>query len=291
MPELPEVETVRKGLAPALEGRRIARVTTRRGDLRQPFPSAFAERLRGRLVKNLRRRAKYLLAELEGGETLVMHLGMSGRFTVHSAQTSRKPGRFVHKAANDGSGSGKHDHVIIETEDGARIVYTDHRRFGLMLMVETSALENHALFSGIGPEPLDKKFTPALLSTALKGKKTPIKAALLDQRVVAGLGNIYVCEALFRAGISPKRVASSVAGARAERLVPAIKDVLREAVAAGGSSLRDYAHADGELGDFQLNFSVYDREGEACVTKNCAGKVRRLVQSGRSTFYCANCQR
>jgi formamidopyrimidine-DNA glycosylase len=291
MPELPEVETVRRGLVPALEGQRIARVIARRGDLRRPFPAAFAERLQGRRVTKVRRRAKYLLADLEGGETLVMHLGMSGRFTVHSGRRANKPGRFVHKPADDGSGSGKHDHVVIETEAGSRIVYTDHRRFGLMLLVDTHELDQHPLFAGIGPEPLERAFSPAVLSAALKGKRTPIKAALLDQRVVAGLGNIYVCEALFRAGISPKRLAASIAGARAERLVPAIKHVLKEAVAAGGSSLRDYAHADGELGDFQSNFFVYDREGENCRTKDCTGKIRRLVQSGRSSFYCATCQR
>jgi formamidopyrimidine-DNA glycosylase len=291
MPELPEVETVRRGLAPALEGRRIARATVRRGDLRRPFPNAFAHRLEGRLVRRVKRRAKYLLADLDGGETLIMHLGMSGRFTVHRATETKKPGRFVHKPADDGSGTGKHDHVILETDEGTRIVYTDHRRFGLMLLADTATLEEHPLFAEIGPEPLDRSFTPALLSAALKGKRTPIKSALLDQRVVAGLGNIYVCEALFRAGISPKRMASSVAGARADKLVPAIKQVLRQAVAAGGSSISDYAHADGELGDYQYKLFVYDREGEPCRKTDCSGKVRRLVQSGRSSFFCSTCQR
>ncbi len=291
MPELPEVETVRRGLAPALEGRALAELRLRRGDLRIAFPPRFAERLRGRRMLKLRRRAKYLLLDLDGGETLVMHLGMSGRFTIHGAKAATRPGRFHNKAPDDGSGSGKHDHVIFVTDEGTRIVYTDHRRFGLMTLVDTASVESTLQQTGLGPEPLDTAFTPAILSAALKGKRTPIKAALLDQRVVAGLGNIYVCEALFRAHISPKRLARSVSGERSARLVPAIKAVLKEAIAAGGSTLRDYAHADGELGDFQHRFAVYDREREPCSTRSCTGHVKRIVQSGRSTYYCPVCQR
>jgi formamidopyrimidine-DNA glycosylase len=291
MPELPEVETVRLGLIPAVEGHRLTRVQARRADLRIAFPSGFVERLTGRSVARIRRRAKYLLLDLDSGETLVVHLGMSGRLTIHGAKAAVKPGRFHHKAAEDGSGEGKHDHVVFETEEGTRIVFTDHRRFGLMALTQTSGLERDKLFEGLGPEPLDDAFTPAVLSAKLKGKRTPIKAALLDQRVVAGLGNIYVCEALFRARISPKRLANSVAGERAKKLVPAIKAVLREAIAAGGSSLRDYARADGELGYFQHHFAVYDREGAPCPGRDCKGRIKRIVQSGRSTFYCPSCQR
>lgn len=291
MPELPEVETVCRGLRPALDGRILAKVQIRRADLRVPFPADFAKRLTGRRVGKITRRAKYILAEVEGGETLIVHLGMSGRFTIHGAGAPSKPGRFTHKIASDGSGSGAHDHVVFETDEGTRIVYTDHRRFGLMLLVPTEELESHKLFAGLGPEPLSKAFIAKTLSAALQGKKTPIKSALLDQTVVAGLGNIYVCEALYRARISPKRKAASVAGERSARLVPVIKDVLSEAVAAGGSSLRDYAQADGELGYFQHSFSVYNREGEPCPTPGCGSKIKRLVQAGRSSFYCPTCQR
>jgi formamidopyrimidine-DNA glycosylase len=291
MPELPEVETVRKGLAPAVEGHVLKRVDAKRADLRIAFPKGFSERLEGRRVMRLRRRAKYLLLDLDSKESLIVHLGMSGRLTIHGFDAPLRPGRFHNKTPEDGSGNGKHDHVVFETEEGTRIVFTDHRRFGLMTLVDTDALEEDALFKGLGPEPLDGAFTPAVLSAALKGKKTPVKAALLDQRVVAGLGNIYVCEALFRARISPKRLARSVAGVRAARLVRAIKAVLKDAIAAGGSSLRDYAHADGELGYFQHRFAVYDREGKPCPNKGCKGTIKRIVQSGRSTFYCPSCQR
>jgi formamidopyrimidine-DNA glycosylase len=216
---------------------------------------------------------------------------MSGRFTVHLPGKTMAPGRFKFKMPLDGSGSGKHDHVVFLTDHAARIVFTDHRRFGLMQLVKTDRLDRHKLFAGLGPEPLDKLFTSTLLDTLLKGKRTPIKAALLDQRVVAGLGNIYVCEALFLAGISPKRLAKFVAGARAARLVPAIKEVLEAAVIAGGSSLRDYARADGELGYFQHQFCVYDREDQSCTRTGCTGTIRRIVQSGRSTFFCPVCQK
>ena len=275
MPELPEVETVRIGLAAALEGHRLARVAIHRADLRKPFPPDFAPRLKNRLVEHVGRRAKYLLLELDRGETLIMHMGMSGRFTVRAGRAPETRGR--------------HDHAIFETDDGKHVVFTDPRRFGLMALAPTGELAAHPLFAGLGPEPLTDDFTPAMLGAALKGKRTPIKSALLDQRVVAGLGNIYVCEALFRARISPRRIASSVPGARAARLVPAVRAVLRDALAAGGSSLRDYAHADGELGYFQHHFAVYDREGRSCP--RCGGTIRRIVQSGRSSFYCPACQR
>jgi len=291
MPELPEVETVRKGLVPVLAGRRLVRVDLRRGDLRVPFPRNFVARLEGRQIKGLRRRAKYLLIDLDGGETLIVHLGMSGRFTVHQPGKTVAPGRFKFKMPDDGSGGGKHDHVVFETDQGARIVFTDHRRFGLMQLVKTDRLDRHKLFTGLGPEPLDDLFTSTLLGSLLKGKRTPIKAALLDQRVVAGLGNIYVCEALFLAGVSPRRLAKSITGLKAAKLVPAIKEVLEAAVIAGGSSLRDYARADGELGYFQHQFSVYDREDQSCKRKGCKGTIRRIVQSGRSTFFCPICQK
>ncbi len=291
MPELPEVETVRRGLEPALTDRVIARAHARRPDLRVPLPPNFAGRLTGRRVTALRRRAKYILADLDSGETLVIHLGMSGRITIHSDQAKVKPGGFAHKMPEDGSGDGKHDHVLLETEDGTLIVYTDHRRFGLMTLIPTHSWTEDALFNGLGPEPLSDAFTAAHLVAAFKGKKTPIKSALLDQRVVAGLGNIYVCEALFRAHISPKRLAKSLSPERVARLVPVIKKVLEEAVAAGGSSLRDYAHTDGELGYFQHRFRVYDRAGKPCGTKGCKGQIKRIVQAGRSTFYCPSCQK
>ena len=291
MPELPEVETVRLGLATALQGHTLAHVVVNRPDLRKAFPDRFAARLTGRHISALRRRAKYLLIDLDKRETLIIHLGMSGRMTIHGSKTQTRPGRFHNKAPQDGSGQGKHDHVVFATDEGTRIVFTDHRRFGLMTIGDTDTLETHPLFAGMGPEPLDEAFTPAVLSAALKGKKTPIKSALLDQRVVAGLGNIYVCEALFRSRISPKRLAKTVAGARCEKLVPAIQAVLRDAIKAGGSSLRDYAKANGELGYFQHQFAVYDREGEPCPGKDCVGAINRIVQAGRSTFYCPNCQK
>jgi len=286
MPELPEVETVRLGLVPALKGQRLAKVTTHRADLRVPFSPGFTERLTGKLIISLKRRAKYILAETDGPDSLVIHLGMSGRLTIFDPDGSKTT-----KGPYSPQIYGPHDHVVFETVNGTRIVYTDHRRFGLMILVETAALSEHKLFKNLGPEPLEKSFSGTALSEALRNKRTPIKAALLDQRVVAGLGNIYVCEALFRAKISPKRMASSVAGIRAARLVPAIKGILRRAIAAGGSSLRDYAHTDGELGYFQHNFSVYDRQDEACPRKTCNGKIKRLVQAGRSTWYCSICQR
>jgi formamidopyrimidine-DNA glycosylase len=275
MPELPEVETVRRGLLPTLEGKRITCVITRRPDLRVAFPPRFVERLTGQRVLTLSRRAKYILAHLESEEILLLHLGMSGRVSVSA----------------NGSGEGRHDHVIIETEDGTKIVYTDHRRFGLMTLLTAAEQETHPLLKGLGPEPLSAAFSKRYLAKALKGKRTPIKSALLDQRVVAGLGNIYVCEALFRSGISPKRVAAAVAAPRIGPLVTAVRQVLKDAIAAGGSTLRDYARTDGELGYFQHRFQVYDREGELCVKRGCKGRIRRIVQAGRSTFFCPRCQR
>ena len=282
MPELPEVETVRTGLAPALEGRRLVKVETRRGDLRRPFPKNFATRLTGRRVLALRRRAKYILAELDGGETLVIHLGMSGRMAVYAGNKTRKAGA-------EAAGGGKHDHVVFETDAPATIVFTDHRRFGLMTLLPTETLEDDTLFAGLGIEPLSNGFHAAYLAEALKGKKTPIKSALLDQRVIAGIGNIYACEALFRAHISPKKLAGSLSKDAIAALAPAIKKVLTEAIAAGGSTLRDYKKADGELGYFQHAFQVYGREGEVCP--HCGGRIARLVQAGRSTFYCPKCQK
>ena len=273
MPELHEVETVRMGLQPVLEGHKFVKVETRRGDLRVPFPKDFARRLTGRRVLRLRRRAKYLLADLDRGETLVIHLGMSGRMSM------------------GGDGLGKHDHVVMETDAPALIVFTDHRRFGLMTLVDTAKIDADKLFKGLGVEPLSDAFDATHLARALKGKKTPIKSALLDQRVIAGIGNIYACEALFRAGISPKRLAAKVQKTAIAPLVAAIKTVLKEAIKAGGSSLRDYQKADGELGAFQHYFAVYDRVGEPCAKKGCGGTVKRIVQSGRSTFYCPKCQK
>lgn len=294
MPELPEVETVRMGLLPVLEGHRIVSAQTRRGDLRVPFPNDFVGRVTGRTVTRLWRRAKYLLGDLDSGETLVIHLGMSGRMTVYASGAKKKLGNYVHDlfpkdGGEDTIGTDKHDHVVFDTDAPARIVFNDHRRFGLMLLVETASLDDHKLFKGLGVEPLSDGFDAAYLAKALRGKKTPIKSALLDQRVIAGLGNIYVCEALYRARISPKRLAKRVKPAEAAALTTAIKAVLREAVKAGGSSLRDHKQVTGELGYFQKRFAVYGREGEPCP--GCKGIVKRIVQAGRSTFYCPTCQR
>ncbi len=288
MPELPEVETVRRGIAPALEGHTITHAETRRGDLRRPFPRDFANRLKGRKVTALRRRAKYILADLDSGETLVIHLGMSGRMSVQApGNAARKIGTYVHDVSD---GVGKHDHVVLETDAPARILFNDHRRFGLMDLIPTRTLEDDKLFKDIGIEPLSAGFNAKHLMAALAGKKTPIKSALLDQRVVAGLGNIYVSEALFRSHISPKRLAGSLKPDEIKKLVPAIKTVLQDAIKAGGSSLRDHARPDGALGEFQHYFLVYDREGRACKLK-CPGTVKRIVQAGRSTFYCPRCQK
>jgi len=291
MPELPEVETVRLGLVPVMEGFRLTDVETRRGDLRIPFPRDFAARMRGRKVTALRRRAKYLLADLDSGETLVIHLGMSGRMSVYAEGKQRRIGSYVYDKAPEGAGTGKHDHVVFETDAPARIIFNDHRRFGLMTLVDTKTIEQDKLFKDIGIEPLSGKFNTAYLAKALDGKKTPIKSALLDQRLIAGLGNIYVCEALFRARISPKRLAGSIKKDRLTPLVTAIKKVLKDAIAAGGSTLRDHAQATGDPGNFQHRFLVYGREGKPCKGKSCHGTVKRITQAGRSTFYCPACQK
>jgi formamidopyrimidine-DNA glycosylase len=283
VPELPEVETVRRGLAPVMEGRTILAADIRRPDLRWPLPDRMAQRLAGQRVERLRRRSKYILADLSSGETLLIHLGMSGRMLVSGAML----GEFHHHHP----APAKHDHVVLDMEGGARITFNDARRFGAMDLVATEAVEGHWLLAGLGPEPLGNGFDEDYLLARLKGRNTPVKAALLDQRVVAGLGNIYVCEALHRAGISPRRKAGRIAAPRVRALVPVIRQVLAEAIEAGGSSLRDYRQADGELGYFQHTFRVYDREGAPCVTPGCGGTVARIVQSGRSSFFCPACQR
>lgn len=283
MPELPEVETVRRGLAPVMEGQVIATAHVRRPDLRFPLPERMAERLIGARVNGLRRRSKYILADLSTGETLLVHLGMSGRMLVSGAA----PGRFHHHH----SAPEKHDHVILDMEGGARVTFNDARRFGAMDLMPTAGADTHWLLRDIGPEPFGNDFHEDYLVARLAGRAMPIKAALLDQRIVAGLGNIYVSEVLHRAGVDPRRAAGRIAGARVARLVPVIRDVLDEAIRAGGSSLRDYRQADGELGYFQHAFRVYDREGAACPTAGCPGTIRRIVQSGRSSFYCPQCQR
>ena len=288
MPELPEVETVRRGLAPAMEGNRFDKVEVRRGDLRWPLPRGFAQKLHGKLVEGLGRRAKYLLADLSSGDVLLMHLGMSGSFRVGKNST---PGTYYHERSK----STAHDHIVFHMSNGTTVTFNDPRRFGSMKLVPRAGLEQEPLLRALGPEPLGNEFDAAMLAKACAGKKTSLKAALSDQRVVAGLGNIYVCEALFRARLSPKRQASTITARngrpneRAERLVEAIKAVLMNAIEAGGSSLRDHRRADGSLGDFQHNFRVYDREGEPCP--HCKGKIKRIVQVGRSTFYCPSCQK
>ncbi|MGC9418902.1 MAG: bifunctional DNA-formamidopyrimidine glycosylase/DNA-(apurinic or apyrimidinic site) lyase [Rhodovulum sp.] len=283
MPELPEVETVRRGLAPAMEGDVIARACVNRPDLRWPFPDRMAERLTGARVIRLGRRSKYLLADLSTGETLVWHLGMSGRVLIS--------GRMLGDHVHDHPAPEKHDHVVFDMGGGARITFNDARRFGAMDLVATDRVESHWLLAGLGPEPLGNTFDEPYLVARLRGRMTPIKAALLDQRVVAGLGNIYVCEALHRAGISPRRKAGRIAAPRVAGLVPVIRQVLAEAIEAGGSSLRDYRQADGELGYFQHAFRAYGREGAPCPTDGCSGTIARIVQSGRSTFHCPQCQR
>jgi formamidopyrimidine-DNA glycosylase len=334
MPELPEVETVRRGLEPVLKGQRFARVEQRRRDLRFPLPPRFAERLEGRKVVSIGRRAKYLLVHLDNGEILVMHLGMTGRFSVRlpsspsprrtsrrgegrgegrpdTARPAQAPaphpnplpteewgegsqlGAFAHEAGGDGA----HDHVVFEMSSGAVVTYNDARRFGYMTLVPEAELDSSRFFSGLGVEPLGNELSAPYLAERARGRKADLKAFLMDQRIVAGLGNIYVCEALFRAGLSPLKPAGRIATKTgkslpaAERLVVAIKAVLSDAIRAGGSTLRDYRRADGALGEFQHRFDVYDREGEACRRKGCRGRVRRRTQGGRSTFYCPACQR
>jgi len=293
MPELPEVETVRRGLQPAMEGSKITRLDLRRKDLRFPFQPDFAGRLQGRTITSLGRRAKYLLADLDSGDVLLMHLGMSGSFRVMSDEENVIPGAFHHPRSDERA----HDHVVFHMSSGPSVIYNDPRRFGFMKIFARSEIENEPFLKDIGPEPLGNAFDAAMLAGATAGKKTSLKAALLDQRVVAGLGNIYVCEALFRSHLSPRRLAATLATKKGEptdhsrRLVTAIHEVLNQAIKAGGSSLRDHRQTDGELGYFQHSFQVYDREGEPCQTDGCSGIVKRFVQNGRSTFWCPKCQR
>jgi formamidopyrimidine-DNA glycosylase len=294
MPELPEVETVCRGLAPVLEGAAIARLTLNRKDLRFPFPPRFKARLEGKRITSLARRAKYLIASLDSGESLIMHLGMSGRFLIVRAENDLRTttADFQHEAGR----LLQHDHVVIETEAGDRIIYNDTRRFGFMDLADSAGLAQSRHFKAMGIEPLGNELSGETLARLFADKRTPLKAALLDQRLIAGLGNIYVCEALFRAKLHPEAPAGSLAGIdgaatdAATRLAAIIRDVLIEAVEAGGSTLRDFAHADGSLGYFQHRFRVYGREGEACAAQGCAGTVTRIVQSGRSTFFCPICQ-
>lgn len=284
MPELPEVETVRRGLEPVMAGNQIVAADIRRPDLRWPLPVDMRDRLEGAHILRLTRRSKYILAELDTGETLIIHLGMSGRILIHGGAM---PGAFHHELP----ALEKHDHIVLDFDTGARVVFNDARRFGAMDLGPTETIETHPMLASLGPEPLGNAFNETYLVARLQGRMTPIKAALLDQKVVAGLGNIYVCEALFRAGISPLRKAGRISDTRVARLVPIIRAVLEDAIAAGGSSLRDYRQTDGDLGYFQHRFQVYDREGSPCVTAGCPDVVRRVVQSGRSSFYCPSCQR
>lgn len=299
MPELPEVETVRRGIAPAMEGRRFLHVEAKRPDLRFPLPEKFVSRLEGRTLTQLARRGKYLIGRLDDGALLIMHLGMSGRVVVEMPDTpdrdATRPGAFhLDTGAN---AHALHEHIIFRMEGGGVVRYSDPRRFGFMTIEETGDERQNQFLRVLGPEPLEKTFKPSVLAAGLHKRKSPIKTALLDQAVVAGLGNIYVCEALFRSGISPKRVAATLVKQsgeptdRLKKLHKAIREVLAEAIEAGGSSLRDHAQADGSLGYFQHTFRVYDREGMPCTTPGCDTDIRRITQSGRSTFYCGKCQR
>jgi formamidopyrimidine-DNA glycosylase len=291
VPELPEVETVRRGLEKVLVGAQFCGIDLRRKDLRFPFPERFAERLTGRTVKSLWRRAKYLIAGLDGADALVMHLGMSGSFRIEQAECAQQPPPCAGAAAKDPA----HDHAVFALSMGARVIYNDPRRFGFMLLVARSALETHPLLQSAGIEPLGDEFDGAALARLFAGRRTSLKSALLNQKLIAGLGNIYACEALHRAGLSPRRSAASLIRkdgqptAHAMRLARAIREVLEEAIAAGGSSLRDHRMTDGALGYFQYNFRVYDRAGKTCT--RCGGTIRRITQSGRATFYCGGCQR
>lgn len=296
MPELPEVETVRRGLQPALEGARLVSVEARRPDLRFPFPERFAERLTGRTITALGRRAKYLTMHADDGLVLICHLGMSGSFRVETAETNEMPGEFHHPRSKNAA----HDHVVFHTEqptgERSRVIFNDPRRFGFMLFSEGPP-DEHPMLAGLGVEPTGNTLDGTLLASLFEGRRSPLKAALLDQRLIAGLGNIYVSEALWRAGLSPLREAGTIAKAgkkarqESDRLAGAIRAVIADAIAAGGSSLRDHVRTDGSLGYFQHSFAVYDREGEPCPTPGCGGHVERIVQSGRSTFYCRACQR
>ena len=293
MPELPEVETVRRGLQPVMEGAKILKAEARRADLRFPFQKDFVARLTGQTVIGLGRRAKYLMADLSSGDVLLMHLGMSGSFRVVKDEEVEVPGKFHHPRPEDRA----HDHVMFQMSSGASVVFNDPRRFGYMKIIAREALGEEPLLKGLGPEPLGNEFDAAVLAHSCANKKTSLKAALLDQRVVAGLGNIYVCEALFRSQLSPRRLAATLATKKGEptdhakRLVKSIHGVLNQAIKAGGSSLRDHRQTSGELGYFQHSFQVYDREGETCQTAKCGGIVKRFTQNGRSTFWCPKCQK
>lgn len=293
MPELPEVETVMRGLAPVMAGRRLMRVEQRRADLRFPFPADFVQRLEGRRVEGLRRRAKYILADIEGGAVLLMHLGMSGRFTISApgGAGGRQLGEFTYEVGGDES----HDHVVFHIEGGATVTYNDARRFGAMDVFPAADADEHPLLGGLGIEPLGPDLTSAFIEREARGRRSDLKAFLLDQRIIAGLGNIYVCEVLYRTELSPFASAGRLAGRAMapvrEKLVAEIRAVLGEAIEAGGSTLRDYKQADGALGYFQHSFRIYGREGDPCATPGCGSSVRRKVQGGRSTFYCPTCQR
>lgn len=292
MPELPEVETVRRGLATVLVGQRIKRVVANRPDLRFPLPERFNDRLAGQVILRLERRAKYLIAIFEGGNALVMHLGMTGRFTIEQNSHQTALGEYVFANGADA----RHNHVELYTSGGARVIYNDARRFGFMLLMPEVTRAGHPLFKNLGVEPLGVDLTPEYLAAKADGKKVNLKAFLMDQRMIAGLGNIYVSEALFRAGLSPERAAQTLSGVRGKaqersaHLVAAIKSVLSDAIAAGGSTLKDYRQVDGASGAFQEKFSVYDRTGEPCTRTTCAGRVLRAVHGSRATFYCSKCQ-
>ena len=289
MPELPEVETVRRGLEPAMVGRKIRHADIRRPDLRWPFPENMSERLIGATALRLRRRSKYILCDLDTSETLLIHLGMSGRMTILPRSNAKTDilGNFHHLHPSPA----KHDHVVLDMDDGTRISFNDARRFGSMDLITTNVLDNHKLIAHLGPEPLGNGFNGLYLFEKLAGKTAPIKSALLDQHLVSGLGNIYVCESLWRAGISPKRLSGKVSRAKINNLVPIIRDVLSEAISAGGSSLKDHRQTNGDLGYFQHTFAVYGREGGACKALNCKNLIKKIVQAGRSTFFCDNCQK
>lgn len=293
MPELPEVETVCRGLAPVLVGRRLTLVESRRPDLRFPLPERFAERLMGRTIKKLSRRAKYLIAEISGGDALVMHLGMTGRFTIDPGTGATGLGSYIYDTAADP----KHDHVVFHISGKGRVVYNDPRRFGFMLLEPLKSLSQHPMFASLGPEPLQDDFSAHYLARSAASRKVNLKAFLMDQRVVAGLGNIYVSEALFRAGLSPNRSAKILRGKKdqpaacADALAQSVRAVLTDAIEAGGSTLQNYRHADGSQGQFQDQFRVYDRAGQPCVREGCCGTIKRIVHTGRATFYCPACQK
>jgi formamidopyrimidine-DNA glycosylase len=297
MPELPEVETVMRGLSPVLVGRSIAGVELRRAGLRFPFPTGLAARLKGRQVVGLQRRAKYILVNLDDGHCLLVHLGMTGRFTVLGANARpHNLGEFYFEQGSAEAGSGPHDHVVFLLDNGVKVIYTDHRRFGIMDLLHQNEIAGHKLLKDIGVEPLGNEFSAEFLATRLRKKSAPLKAALLDQRIIAGLGNIYASEVLYRSRLSPKRkagtlVRKNIHDPRLNDVVRHVRDVLNEAIAAGGSTLRDFSSTDGSEGAYQQRFSVYDRAGEKCQTPGCRGTIRRIVQSGRSTFYCPSCQK